>query len=101
MLNTILVVLLSFNMFVSNGPGYLLTGVSPKVRERNTGTLEKMIAASGNVAIDLDLNRLNGTGFGTKGSLPGALRFDVERDSFLRSLLLTVSCAGHCPARWD
>jgi hypothetical protein len=69
MFNTILVVLLSFNMFVNNGPGYLFTGVSSKVQERNTGTLEKMIAANGNVAMDLDLNPLNGVGFGTKGSL--------------------------------
>jgi hypothetical protein len=97
MLNTILVVLLSFNMFVSNGPGYLLTGVNPKVRERNTGTLEKMIAASGNVAINLDLNRLNGTGFGAKGSLPGALRFDVERDSFFTVVVFNGELRGTLP----
>lgn len=97
MLNTILVVLLSFNMFLSNGPGYLLTGVSPKVQDRNTGTLEKMIAASGSVAIDLDLNRLNGTGFGAKASLPGALRFDLERDSFFTVIAFNNELRGTLP----
>lgn len=97
MLNTILVVLLSFNMFVSNGPGYLLSGINPKVQERNTGTLEKMIAASGNVAMDLDLNRLNGTGFGAKASLPGALHFDVERDSFFTVVAFNGELRGILP----
>ena len=84
-------------MFVNNGPGYLFTGVSPKVQERNTGTLEKMIAANGNVAMDLDLNRLNGVGFGAKGSLPSALRFDVERDSFFTVVAFNGELRGTLP----
>ena len=42
--------------------------VSEPGRDAKTGTLEKMMVASGSVAMDLDLNRLNGVAAATKES---------------------------------
>jgi hypothetical protein len=40
-----------------------------------TGTLDKMIVANGNVVLDLDLNRLTGTGNRETGAIPGKSKF--------------------------
>ena len=53
--------------------------------EAESGTLEKLIVASGRVALDIDLQRLGGTG--AAGASAARLRFDVERDSFLSVLV--------------
>ena len=61
-------------------PLLLLVGDSSgkeKNPEGQTGTLERMIVASGNVAIDLDLNRLNGSDFATERSETG--NFSVSK----------------------
>lgn len=97
MLKTILVALLSFNVFFSNGSGNLLTETNPKAPEGNTGTLQKMIAASGSVAMELDLNKLNGTRARAKTSKPGELRFDVERDSFFNVMVFNNELRGAMP----
>ena len=55
---------------------------SEKSPEGQTGTLERMIAASGNVAIDLDLNRLNGSDSATKESKRETFRFEIGPNSF-------------------
>ena len=47
------------------------------------GTLEKMIVASGRVALQLDVQRLGGTGLGSARAGAATYRFGVERDSFL------------------
>ncbi len=53
-----------------------------------------MIVASGSVAIDLNLNRLNGA----RGSKTTNLRFDVERDSFFTVLVFNDELRGPLPS---
>jgi hypothetical protein len=50
---------------------------APQVSEAQTDTLEKMIVANGNVAMDLDLNRLNGTASSAKEAKLETLGFQV------------------------
>src|SRR6266480_2561886 len=66
----------------------------PKQKSPNvqTGTLEKMIVASGSVAMDVDLNRLNGIGSAT-GKLE-TLRFVVAPDSFFTVLVFNDVLRG-------
>ena len=98
MLKTILVALLSFNAFFSNGSGNILTELNNNVpKKANTGTLEKLIAASGTVAMNLDLNRLNGTRSRNKESMLSELRFNVERDSFFTVMVFNEELRGTLP----
>lgn len=97
MLKTILVALLSFNVFFSNGSGNLLTELNQKSPKGNTGTFEKMIVANGTVTLNLDLNRLNGKVSGAKGSISSALRFNVERDSFFTVIVFNDELRGSLP----
>jgi hypothetical protein len=97
MLKKFPIALLTLFLLFSNGSGHLLTELIQKAPEANTGTLEKMIAASGSVAMDLNLNRLNGTGVGTKESRPSVLRFDAERDSFFTALVFNNEFRGTLP----
>ena len=98
MLNTILIALLSFSMLFGNGSGNLLSGLEQNRPKGNTGTLEKMIVANGSVAMDLNLNRLNGSGSGAKESSPGGLRFNVERDSFFTVMAFNDELRGILPS---
>ncbi len=98
MLKTILIPLLSFLVFFGNGSDHLLTGLKQNTRKSNTGTLEKMIVASGSVAVDLNLNRLNGTGFDAKESPLSGLRFDVVRDSFFTVMVFNNELRGPLPS---
>ena len=87
-------------LLLSNSSGNSAPQSAGKSPDGQTGTLEKMIVASGNVAMDLDLNRLNGTAAATKESKLDTLRFQVGPNSFSRSLSLTMSCAVRSRARW-
>lgn len=60
----------------------------------DTGILEKMVAASGSVTVDLDLNRLNGK---RSKSRNGTLRFDVSSDAFFTSLAFNDEFRGTLP----
>jgi len=95
MLKTILIALLPFLVFFSYGPGDLLTGLNKKSRSENAGTLEKMIVANGSVAMDLNLNRLNGN---ARKGRTSTLRFDVERDSFFTVLVYNDELRGPSPS---
>ena len=64
-------------LLLSNSSGNSAPQLPGKSLEGQTGTLEKMIVASGNVAMDLDLNRLNGSGSGKQESKLDTLRFEV------------------------
>ncbi len=64
-----------------------------KTRKGRSGTLEKMIVANGNVAIDLDLNRLNGTA-ATQESKPETFRFQVGSNSFFTVLVFNNLLRG-------
>src|SRR2546423_1487079 len=51
-------------------------------RQGQTGTLERMLAANGIVAINLDLNRLSGNHLASKESKRDTLRFEITPNSF-------------------
>jgi hypothetical protein len=91
-----------FSLFVlflfSNGSNHSLAGLNQNGRESNTGTFEKMIVANGSVTMDLNLNRLNGTGSGAKESRSSVLRFDTERDSFFTIIVFNDELRGPLPS---
>ena len=60
-------------------------------RNAQTGTLEKMMVANGNVAMDLDLNRLNGS---TKEPQRQTLHFGVAPNSFFTILVFNKQLRG-------
>lgn len=98
MSKTIFSALLPFLMLFGNGSGNLLTDLRQYSPKSNTGTLEKMIVASGNVAMDVNLDRLNGVVIGAKESTPTTLRFEVERDSFFTVIVFNDELRGPLPS---
>src|SRR5262245_38765047 len=59
-----------------------------------SGTLEKMIVASGNVSMDLDFSRLSGKG---QTARPSTIRFDAEHDSFFTIIVFNGELRGPLP----
>jgi hypothetical protein len=78
-------------LLLSNSSGDSAAQVQKRTPEQPTGTLEKMIVASGSVAMDLDLNRLNGLGSATKLD---TFRFEVRPNSFFTILVLNNVLRG-------
>jgi len=78
-------------LLLSNSSGNSAAQVQKRSPEQPTGTLEKMIVASGSVAMDLDLNRLNGVGSATKLD---TLRFEVRPNSFFTILVFNNVLRG-------
>lgn len=97
MLKTILVALLSFNVFFSSSSSNLFVEPNQSRPDSYTGTLEKMIVANGNVAMELDLSQLKGNAVSTKKTMPSVLRFDVERNSFFSVLVFNDELRGPLP----
>lgn len=97
MLKTILVILFPSLVFFSSGPDQSLSVPGQNASQGNTGKFEKMIVASGSVAVDLDLNRLNGA-VGAKDSMLSAIRFEVERDSFFKVIVFNNELRGPLPS---
>lgn len=96
MLKPIFIALLSFNMLFSNSTG-VLTELNQKApADNSTGTLEKMIVANGNVAMNLDLNRLNGNR-SRSGLGSSVLRFEAERNSFYTVMVFNNELRGPLP----
>jgi hypothetical protein len=60
-----------------------------------TGTLEKLIVANGNVAMDLDLSRLDGSG--SKESKRASVRFEVTPNSFFTTAVFNGLLRGFEP----
>src|SRR5437762_11736687 len=77
-------------LLLSNSSGNSVPQSRAKSPEGQTGTLEKMIVANGNVAMDLDLNRLNGIASGTRESKRETLRFQVSPNSFFTILVFNI-----------
>lgn len=97
MLKTILIAWLPLFGLFGNGSDKLFTSPVKKVRDGGTGTLEKMIAATGSVAMDLNLSRLNGRGSAAKNAPLSSLRFDAERNSFFTILVFNDELRGPLP----
>jgi len=79
-------------LLLSKSSGNSAPSAQGKAPGGETGTLEKMIVANGNVAMDLDLNRLNG--IETKESKLNTLRFQVGPDSFFTILIFNDALRG-------
>jgi hypothetical protein len=69
-------------LLLSNSSGNSAPQSSGKSLEGRTGTRERLIVASGTVAIDLNLDRLNGVRTETQESKRDTFRFDVGSNSF-------------------
>src|SRR6202140_167626 len=78
-------------LLLSNSSGNPVAQLQKKSPEQPTGTLEKMIVASGSGAMDLDLNRLNGLNSATKLD---TVRFDVRPNSFFTILVFNNVLRG-------
>lgn len=101
MLKSFLVTLLLFNVYFSNGPSNLLPGLNQNGPVNNTGTLEKMIVANGNIALDVDLNRLNGTRSRAKETTPSELRFDAKPNSFFTVIVFNNELRAPLPSSME
>ena len=86
MFKTFFIALLPFLSLFSNGSENIFTGQIPAANGP-TGTLEKMIVASGTVAMDLNL-----------GDKTHRLRFDTERDAFFTVLAFNGELRGPTPS---
>jgi len=84
-------------LLLSNSSGNSAPQLAGKSPDGQTGTLEKLIVASGNVAMDLDLNRLNGTVLPSKDSKLDTLRFQVGPNSFFTVLVFDNALRGPEP----
>ena len=85
-------------LLLSNSSGNSASQSPEKKPERQTGTLEKMIVANGDVAMDLDLNRLNGIASGTQESKRETVRFQVGSNSFFTILVFNNVLRGAEPS---
>lgn len=97
MLKKFYIASLSLLLLISNGSSQILSSLNQNGPETNSGTLEKMIAATGNVTMDIDLNRLNGVRSGAKQSSSAVLRFETERNSFFTIVVFNNELRGPLP----
>lgn len=98
MLKTILFVLLPFLALFSNGSNYSLSELGQKGPTNDSGTLEKMIAANGDVEMKLDIGRLSGKSSGTSSLRTSTLRFGVERNSFFTTIVFNNELRAILPS---
>jgi hypothetical protein len=84
-------------LLLSNSSGYTASQSTEKNPEGQTGTLEKMIVANGNVVMNLDLDRLNGAASAAQGSKLEPLRFQVGPNSFFTVLVFNDVLRGPEP----
>ena len=80
-------------LLLSNSSGNSAPHLPEKRADAQTGTLEKMIVAQGSVAMDFDLQRLNGTA-SAKDSKATTLRFQVDPNSFFTTLVFNDAFRG-------
>jgi hypothetical protein len=100
MLKTILVALLPLLIFFSNGSDRSFTKNSNS-SSRDSGTMEKMIVATGSVAMDLNMARLNGGVRRGKGAQSSSLRFDVRPSSFFKVVAFNGELRGIMPSTME
>src|SRR3984893_12177845 len=81
----------SLLLLLSNSSGNSAAQFQKNSPEQPNRTLEKMIVASGSAAMDLDLNRLNGLGSGTKLD---TFHFEVRPNSFFTVLVFNNVLRG-------
>lgn len=98
MLKIFLIALLPLLTLFSNAPENSSTQPEQdkSVQSADTGIQEKMIVANGNVAMNLDLNRLGGR-LG-KASRQSTLSFDIEKNSFFTIMVFNDELRGPLPS---
>ena len=95
MLKTLLAPLLPLFLIFSHGSNHPGAKSNQRGPETDTGTLEKMIVANGNAAMDIDLNRLIGI---ASQSRMTTLRFTAVPNSFFTILVLNNELRGPLPS---
>jgi hypothetical protein len=85
-------VMLPLLLLFCNSSQNSLAGSKQKSPDAQTGTLEKMIVASGSVVMDIDLNRLNG--ISSAIAKAETLRFAAAADSFFTILVFNNILRG-------
>ena len=90
------VVLSVFAVAVVFGAAWMMLGRSTSASSQGeSGKIEKMIVANGNVAMQVDLNALNGVK-GRPQMEP--LRFEVEQNAYFKSLVFNDEFRGTLPS---
>ena len=89
--------LLPFLALFSDDMDHSLPGDVQTGGDENTGTLEKMIAASGSVEMDLNLKQLGSIRSDARTAKTGTLRFEMEQDSFFTVLVFNDELRGPLP----
>jgi len=89
---------LSLLLLLSNSSGNSAPQPQAKSPDRQTGTLERMVVATGNVAMDLDLDRLKGISSATQESKLDTFRFEVGPNSFFTIRVLNGDLRGPEPS---
>ena len=95
MLKTSLVILLPLLLLSDHGPNHRVDRVEAAGPAGDTGTLEKMIVASGSATMDVDLNRLSGI---QSPPRQAALGFALAPDSFFTILVFNNELRGPLPS---
>jgi subtilisin-like proprotein convertase family protein len=81
-------------LLLSNSAGNSAAQLPGKSAAGETGILEKLIVASGSVAMDLDLSRLNGSVSTRQESKRDSVRFEVGPNSFFTILVFNNVLRG-------
>src|SRR5436190_7497845 len=84
-------------LLLGNSSGNSASQTPEKKPDHQSGTLEKMVVANGNVTMDLDLSRLNG-GPAVPESKRESLRFQVGPNSFFTTLIFNDALRGVEPS---
>lgn len=78
----------------ANMPGSSIAQIRKQSSDGETGTLKKLLAVSGSVAIEINLNQLNGARSASKDPKLSTLRFDVAANSFFTVLVFNDALRG-------
>lgn len=94
MLKTILIAVLPLLLFFGESTVNLFPEIKTTGRQKDSGTLEKMVAASGKVVMSLDMGGLTGSA----QSAPVELRFEAVSDSFFTVKVYNGELRGPIPS---
>ncbi|MEP6788112.1 MAG: carboxypeptidase-like regulatory domain-containing protein [Acidobacteriota bacterium] len=97
MLKLILIALLPFLGLLGDGANSTFIPPDHKGPDGETGTLEKMIVASGSVAMNVNVGLLDAARRDSKQSRLSELKFDAQPDSFFTILVFNDELRGPLP----
>ncbi len=97
MLKPIFIAMLSFILPFGNISSNLFSESSIIKPRGDSGILEKMIVANGDVVLNINLDKLNGNQSSAKESNLSELQFDINRDSFFNILVFDKELRSTMP----